>query len=106
MEEMKEAMKQEKIEENASMDAILRKYGVDYTGIGPSDSGDDRDHLASVNPEEDDPLASLGFGFEAYWKMLSTLSIVFLIMTVLFIPQITFFYEGKGLEGLRNYNNA
>jgi hypothetical protein len=38
--------------------------------------------------------------------MLTSMIIVFIIMTVLFIPNIGFYMNGKGLESLRNYNSA
>ena len=88
------------------MDDILQKYGVTFTGRGPTDGGVELGGAAHINPEDSDPMQTLGFGFEAYWKMLSSMSIVFLVLTVLFIPQLSFYYEAKGLEGLRNYNNA
>ncbi len=105
IEEMKEAMREELKEENETLDHVLRKYGVEYTGKGPTEDGK-HVPVAVVDPEDDDPLAGLGFGFDAYWKMLSFMSVTFLVLTLLALPQLIFFYETKGLEGLRNYNNA
>ena len=92
MQELKEAMKEEKEEEEVTMDKILKRYGVEYTGTGPHDpNGSAEGSTMAIDPYADDPLSSLGFGFEAYWKMLSSLSMIFIILTVLFIPQIVFY---------------
>jgi hypothetical protein len=106
LEELRTAMAEERKEQEQTMNDILKRFGVDYQGVGPSADGvpNAGDH-AMPSPEDDDPMAALGFGFEAYWKMLSSLSVVFLIMTVLFIPNILFYQETGGMKGLRNYGN-
>lgn len=51
-------------------------------------------------------MATLGFGFEAYWRMLYSMTAVFFILTIVFIPVMGIYYEGGALAGMRNGMNS
>jgi len=38
--------------------------------------------------DDNDPLGGLGFGFDAYWRMLYSMSCMFVLLTIIFIPEI------------------
>jgi hypothetical protein len=52
-----------------------------------------------------DALNGLGFGFEAYWKMLRRLSCTFLIISAIFLPQMIICVLTGGMAGQENYAN-
>lgn len=96
----------ERKEETANLDATLQRFGVEYAGTGPSVLQEEHDE---VNPDAVDspqPLSGLGFGWEAYWRMLYSMSGIFLVLTVLFIPQMGMLQGAAGLKGLPNYANS
>lgn len=69
---------------------------MQYTGKGPTEGvvvGG-----VHLEDEEADPLADLGFGFEAYFKMLNVMTIVFLVLTALFIPEMVMYKNGGAIS--------
>ena len=91
--------------ENELLDGILKKFGVEFTGAGPKEDpkSEENKEEQEANDLQGDALNGLGFGFEAYWKMLRTLSISFLLMTLAFLPQLVICYATGGMLGYGNY---
>ena len=48
----------------------------------------------------------LGFGMVAYFRMLSSLIIIFLLFSLLIIPSLYIYSSYNGMEGLQNYSKA
>lgn len=77
----------------------MEKYGVEYTGKGPKDRVKNLSIEVAAN-DEADPFADLGYGFTAYWNLLSSLSCIFFILTLIFVPQMAISALNKGLISL------
>ena len=111
IEEIREITRKENGYCNENLDNILERFGVKYEGIGPKDHNalleeEDDDLLHGVKDlNAEDPLSALGFGFGAYFKMLSSMTLLFCLLTVLSIPQMGFTIAEEGLKGSPNYYN-
>lgn len=101
---MKEIFQFEKEVENENLANIFQTFGCDYTGTGPHELKGAADDVA--HPDDDDPLSGLGFGFEAYWRMLYSMSAIFLFLTVAFMPQVVMCVYTGGMHGVRNYADS
>lgn len=53
------------------------------------DPGDDPREGLKLPHNHRDPLGIMGYGFVAYWRMLWYLTMMFLMLTVMFLPQIS-----------------
>ena len=90
------------------MDKILENYGVQYTGSGPDEKKTDTYFVdvQSIRETNKDPLVGLGFGFQSYFRMLYSMAGIFMLLTLLFLPQMSVLVASKGLYGMRNYANT
>lgn len=62
---------------------------------------DDKLNLAKkMNQGSEDPYLNLGFGIVAYFRMIRTMIVLFLIFTILQIPALVIYSNHDGLEGL------
>lgn len=83
---------------------MFRKFGVEYTGVGPKELHDEVSLIA--DPEAEDPLKGLGFGFEAYWRMLYSMSAMFIVLSLIFLPEVIMCASVGGMKGIRNYADS
>lgn len=104
IERMKAVKKFERETEDTNLNKVLDQFGVQYTGNGPRELVNEVDTITS--PESDDPLNGLGFGFEAYWRMLWSMSAVFILLSLIFLPEIIINVSVGGMKGVRNYANS
>jgi hypothetical protein len=101
---MKEIKRFERETENVNLNGVFNKFGVVYTGLGPKDLHDEAELITS--PEDEDPLKGLGFGFEAYWRMLYSMSAMFFLLTLIFTPEVIMNWTTGGMKGIRNYPDS
>lgn len=102
---MKETFRFELEVENENLEKVFTTFGCNYTGKGPTPvQHGGADIVAS--PEGEDPLKGLGFGFEAYWRMLYSMAGMFIALTLIFMPEVIMCACTKGMHGIRNYANS
>lgn len=104
IQKMKDLKEFERETEGANLQKTFDAFGVVYNGSGPRDLHEDAALVAS--PEDDDPLKGLGFGFEAYWRMLYSMSGMFLLLTLIFVPELLMNITTGGMRGIRNYPDS
>jgi hypothetical protein len=56
--------------------------------------------------ENEDPYLIIGFGMVAYFKMLKSLILMFIIFTLLSIPAICIYTHHNGQKDLVNYSKS
>ena len=93
-------MCEEHVEQNATVNSILERYHAEFEGKGADDKyneklqatfealskGEDPDVDFKLAGSKGDPYARLGYGFEAYFRMIKCYTILFIIFSLMCIP--------------------
>lgn len=105
IERMKETFRFEKETENENLEKVFQTFGCNYTGKGPTAVLPSNEDVVA-DPEGEDPLKGLGFGFEAYWRMLYSMAGMFIALTLIFMPEVIMCACTGGMKGIRNYADS
>jgi len=117
--EERKAMIAESLEQNRTLNQILRAYNVTYHGsdfirgqlpahytqdghVAPDQQDQNMDPSMIVDSygKKSDPYAAYGFGWVAYFNFMWVLFVLFTVLSIIMIGPMMMFYSQKGLAGV------
>ena len=110
LEKFKKALLQERQEHQAKIDSVFKEFNVDWVGMGPEECNQtgNAKTVEEADEEEYDPYSMLGYGFQAYFKTLTTFTWVFIILTIIMLPAFFIYAQYGGLKNVSHgyYNSV